>query len=100
MKAEDFYAKDKDEIIMAFNTLSNVTLDEKEIESIHHFFTEYKDKEYNDFLTAYKARYGNVLEGYYRKRMNRHMLIIRIAALAFLISDIILALYILFRIFG
>ncbi|MGL5787549.1 MAG: hypothetical protein ACRCX4_12125 [Bacteroidales bacterium] len=100
MKAEDFYSKDKDEIMMAFNALSNVTLDEKEIEGIHHFFSENKDMEYNDFLTAYKARYGNVLECYYRRKMYRHMLIIRVAALAFLISDIILALYILFRIFG
>lgn len=100
MRAEDFYTKEKEEVLMAFNTLSGVTLDDKEIESINHFFYENRNIEYNEFLSAYKARFGNVLDCYYRRKMYRHMFIIRVAALAFIISDIILALYILFRIFG
>ncbi|MGL5318161.1 MAG: hypothetical protein ACRC9Q_05650 [Bacteroidales bacterium] len=100
MRAEDFYTKEKEEIIRAFNSISGVTLDDSEMESIHHFFHLNRDLEYNDFLTAYKARYGNVLDVYYQRRMYHHMLILRGAAVTFITSVIILALYLLFRIFG
>lgn len=87
MKADDFNSKEFLELMEALLATSpNYSIQSDQRDLISQFFSENAELEYNDFLTLYYAKYGNILKQYRATLKVKALKRVRFAATLFVVS--------------
>lgn len=87
MKADDFNSKEFLELMEALLATSpNYSIQSDQRDLISNFFTENAELEYNDFLTLYYEKYGNILKQYRATLKVKALKRVHFAATLFIVS--------------
>ncbi len=87
MRAYDYNSKEFTELIDALRIASSTESVSGSVrESIHSFFSENKDIDYNDFLVLYNEKYGNIIKQYREYQKLKAIKKIRFAASLYIVT--------------